>query len=111
MGDLDELFKTPLPADWRARLPQSTARDDSLQRAEKFQGRRLERVVQELGTLNWREKIQLALTYTFPSRVYLQHRYPATKWPLYYLYRWGDILSDVVIVLGRKIKQLVTAQP
>lgn len=54
-------------------------------------------------SLTWKEKFAYSLGSVFPSPVYLQKRYqpdPPWTWPLYYFYRWGDMVAEAVRYLS-----------
>ncbi len=53
-------------------------------------------------------RLRLILTLIFPSPAYMRYRYkpsPEWLWPLYYLYRWVDVLSDGSKMVWEQLRQ------
>ena len=51
----------------------------------------------KLRSLGWQGRIRLFIALLFPGREYMKWRYqpqPAWIWPIYYIYRWFDIVVD-----------------
>ncbi|MDX1435446.1 MAG: nucleotidyltransferase family protein [Anaerolineales bacterium] len=60
---------------------------------------RTRRRIGQLATLNWKARLGVAARLIFPPPAYLKLAYrphPAWVWPLYYPYRWGDIVKDTL---------------
>ena len=55
-----------------------------------------------LRGLTWRERIQQLSHMLFPSRSYMQRRYPQWPWLLAYPYRWFDAARKLLPALLRK---------
>lgn len=58
----------------------------------------------KLTSMGWSTRVYLARSIVFPSSAYLRLRYkphPAWLWPLYYPYRWFDILREGLTTLWR----------
>jgi hypothetical protein len=98
-------FATPLPAG----LPESLIkgadpRDQALVQRKTRPQTRWEMVSDALASLNRHARLRLLLAYVIPSRTYVRWRYkprPAWLWPLYYPYRWFDMLREGLTTLWR----------
>jgi hypothetical protein len=103
---LELRFAAPLPAGYtaaRAALPVSegrrsrpTPQDPGLRRS------RTRAVWQGLRAQPLPQRLRLIWDMFFPEPAYLRWRYrpsPAWLWPLYYIYRWFDILRDSILTL------------
>ncbi len=69
--------------------------------------RKGEKAWETFRTLDWRGKTSLLWALLFPSPAFVQWRYqpkPFWTWPLFYFYRWFDIIREGVHLLRRKIK-------
>ena len=101
-----ECFDTPLPDGFLEKLAEGTDR-----RAEKLRQQlskpspgRGELGWKEIGCLSWPARLRFAWNHFFPSAAYVSWRYkpkPKWLWPLCYPYRWGVILIEGLLALGR----------
>ena len=101
-------FQPPLPAGLLESLIEGVdSRDQaSVQRKTRPQPR-WESTSDQLASLSWRAQLRLLLAITIPNPTYVRWRYkprPAWLWPLYYPYRWFDILRDGLTTLWRMAK-------
>ena len=55
-----------------------------------------------LSGLSWSQRIQQTGRMLFPSRAYMQNRYPGIPWLLTYPYRWFDATRKLLPALFRK---------
>jgi hypothetical protein len=95
-----ELWQTPIPPDWLAKVPVDLGGMDEILAARQNRPRtRFEQERFKLQGLSWPGRLRLLAALIFPGPAYMRWRYqphPAWLWPLYYIYRWGDVLGDVV---------------
>lgn len=69
---------------------------------------RAARTWDSLMSLSWPARLRLAWALAFPRPAYMRWRYeprPAWLWPLYYPYRWFDILRDGLATLWRIVRR------
>jgi hypothetical protein len=94
------LYQTPVPAEWLAAIPADLGRLDDLVAARQQRPRtRFEQEYFKLRGLSWAGRVRLIAALIFPSPMYMRWRYqphPNWLWPVYYFYRWGDVLGDVL---------------
>ena len=93
-------FQTPLPEGLEVRLAPAGEWQSFLARRETLTGSmsRLESNWHALKHLAWPLRVRMMVALVFPSPAYLRWRYqpdPAWIWPLYYLYRWGEIGKEI----------------
>ncbi len=108
-------FGLIVPAEVQAQLAASPSRDRNLV-AQKAAGQdtRAARVWRLFSVLSPGAKLKLAWAYIFPAPAYIRKRYrpaPAWLWPLYYVYRWGDVGLDVVRTVWRRVRPLPPSVP
>jgi hypothetical protein len=75
-------------------------------RANRLQTRAT-RLWSRASSLDWPSRLRLAIGVAVPDRAYMVYRYkpePSWLWPLYYPYRWFDILREGVITLWKKAR-------
>ena len=104
-----DLFDTPVPNGMVERL--WAAADDAsarlvARRADPLQTRAT-RLWNRASSLDWRSRLRLAIGVAVPGQGYMKYRYqpdPAWLWPLYYPYRWFDILREGVVTLWKKAR-------
>ncbi|MGD1994599.1 MAG: nucleotidyltransferase family protein [Anaerolineae bacterium] len=68
---------------------------------------RATRLWNRASSLDWRSRLRLAIGVAVPDRAYMKYRYtprPAWLWPLYYPYRWFDILREGLLTLWKKAR-------
>ena len=65
-----------------------------------------------LGTYPWPVRLKLIWSLIFPRPSYMRYRYnpqPRWLWPLYYFYRWGDMVLNIIESAGRFVSQKLHA--
>jgi len=101
-------FDYPVPEIVIQELRATASRDETLVQ-QKASNRllRTESAWQVVSALKGISKLRLLLAYLFPSPARMRYRYnprPAWLWPLYYLYRWGDITVDLFHTILRRTR-------
>ena len=79
-------------------------RDQALIRRKTRSQTRWESTVDSLASLSWRARLHLLMALAIPSPAYMRWRYkprPSWLWPLYYPYRWFDILRGGLSTLWK----------
>jgi hypothetical protein len=78
---------------------------DRLIKAKSFPLRtRTIRDLNKLYSLTWFPRLGLLFFILFPSPAFMRWRYdpkPDWTWPLFYIYRWVDILGDILYTIYR----------
>ena len=91
-------FAPPLPAGLLESLMDGTdSRDQALVQRKTRPQSRWQSTTDQLTSLSWRARLRLLLAYFLPSPAFVRKRYrphPAWLWPLFYPYRWLDMLRD-----------------
>ncbi len=95
-----EAFGTALPANIFTDLSQQRpAHESPLHTADRrVLGNRWTRMIDYLGTLKWDARVRTAVALLFPPPAYMRWRYHLRRgWqiPLYYPYRWFDVVREV----------------
>jgi hypothetical protein len=75
---------------------------DLVQRGQQRSRTRWELEVRKLLSLTWSARLALVAALIFPTPAYMRWRYhphPEWLWPMYYPYRWGDVLVDFLKTL------------
>jgi hypothetical protein len=86
-------FASPTPAALQTwiQLPQNQLSGYNILRSMTAANRSSSRTIFHiLRGLSWQQRIQQLTHMFFPSRTYMQRRYPQLPWPLTYPYRWFD---------------------
>ena len=96
---IHKLFGTPLPDDFDILVNdyQDQRTLVLLDRRSYPPESRLTREFRRIQTLNWQARILFVLAIIFPSPSHIKRHYhpkPSWLWPLFYFYRWLDILFD-----------------
>jgi hypothetical protein len=98
-------FDTPIPpplADWM-QLPQTGLSGYNILRQMTDESRSTSLTVFHiLRGLSWQQRIRQIWHMSFPSRTYMQGRYPDTPWLLAYPYRWFDAARKLLPALLHK---------
>lgn len=103
-----ERFGTPVPEEALAAL--KARRDESVSRMLERKAvprRKGEKAWEKFSTLDWRGRVALLRGLLFPSPAFIRWRYrpnPAWTWPLYYPYRWWDILREAAHLAWRSLR-------
>lgn len=102
-----EAFGTMIPAHALADLRQSRpAHEAPLHTAERRAlGNRWTHMSDYLGTLGWQARLRMAVALIFPPPAYMRWRYHLRRgWqiPLYYPYRWFDVLREMARARQRR---------
>jgi hypothetical protein len=99
---IQDIFDTPLPSDFLYKLTLLNTQSGQLSKTEakpyqpspvKYWG--------VLKSIGWRPRLRWMRGIFFPSPAYINWYYePRSAWllPVYYIYRWSDILADGVKV-------------
>lgn len=101
-----DYFDTPVPSAVPDQLAER-ARKVSYQEPGAESGRVNSRVTSmwhRLSALDKTALFRVLLGLLFPSRAYLRQRYRFRAnwlWPLWYVYRWGDMILDSVLTMAR----------
>ncbi len=69
---------------------------------------------ERFSSLNWRGRTALLRGLFFPSPTFVRWRYrpnPAWTWPLYYPYRWWDILQEAILLIGKVVRRRFRQSP
>lgn len=107
LSGAQDCFRTPLPEGFLGLLTidmDARAADLVRHRAALSQTRATI-VWNKVSSLNWTGRLGLLFSVVLPSPAYLRWRYrphPTWLWPLYYPYRWFDILREVIRTLRSK---------
>jgi hypothetical protein len=98
-------FNTPIKLEGLSYSINNTEIDRALERNQLIEQTRTIETWNMFSMLTGRDRVRFALGIFFPSPAYLKERYhpnPKWLWPLYYPYRWFDILSDNIRTLSRR---------
>jgi hypothetical protein len=103
---LKELFNTSIPQNVLDELSNvRSIQSDRLIKAKSFPLRtRTIRDLNKLYSLTWFPRLGLLFFILFPSPAFMRWRYdpkPDWTWPLFYIYRWVDILGDILYTIYR----------
>jgi hypothetical protein len=103
-------FETPIPETLSLSLASGqeweTFLNERRKKAASFS--RLEHTWQSLKHFSWPLRLRMIFALFFPRPDYIRWRYaphPAWIWPLYYVYRWGDVSKEILQALFRPVKQ------
>jgi hypothetical protein len=100
-------FEYPIPQDFINEIEKDPPGDANDVHRKANELTRTEYVSTRLGSLHGMNKVKLALAYLFPSPARMRYRYRpnwAWLWPLYYPYRWGDIIQDMIRTFWGRLK-------
>ncbi len=98
------LFGTPITEDFLQALLEESNQTviQMVNLKSRYSKSRLYKDWQTLATFDWPTRFKYVLALIFPSRRYMAWRYKFRHnwpWPLYYLYRWVDVISSSLVGL------------
>lgn len=103
LENLRTCFGTPVPTEALELAAQHMTHHSPTDRSVLARSRALS-MWHRLAGLDFAARLQVLIGLMFPSRAYLRQRYrfrAAWLWPLWYVYRWGDMILDSVLTMAR----------
>ncbi len=107
LNGVEARFGLTLPQDFRDAVIRDCEAPGSVMERPSAAPTRFLQTWQKLGRLNWSSRLWLIGGLLFPSPAYLRWRYGGQSrrfWPMYYLYRWGDIWRDLYSTIRLKLR-------